>query len=110
MRVVALERLPVVVAFVAEQRPAVGPGLVAGHEQRLEVVAELVAQMTEHRPVGLAEVEAPRLAPRVVGLGQVDRDQPVGVAGGHRLVLAGEQVEGQLARARRPAARARAAA
>ena len=66
-------------------------------------MADLVAEVPEHGAVGLAELLAQRLAMRVVGLGHVERDDAVGVAGGHRRALAGEQLEGQAAVALAPA-------
>ena len=56
---------------------------------------DLVAHVPEQRPVRLAHLLARGDAAGVVGLGEIERDQPVGVAGHHRRVLAGEQVEAQ---------------
>ena len=66
-------------------------------------MADLVAEVPEHGPVGLAELLAQRLAVRVVGLGHVERDDAVGVAGGHGPAIAREQLEGQSAVALAPA-------
>ena len=48
-------------------------------------MADLVAEVPEHGAVGLVELLAHPLAVDVVGLGQVERDDAVGVAG-HRAV------------------------
>ena len=58
-------------------------------------MADLVAQVAEHGPVGLAHLLAHRRPVGVVGLGQVEGDDAVGVPGGHRLGRAREQVEGE---------------
>ena len=67
------------------------------HQHVPVVVADLVAQVAEQRPVGLAELQPPPLALGGIGLGDVDGDQPVVVAGHHRLarVGVGEEVEGE---------------
>ena len=62
------------------------------------VVADLVAEVAEHGAVGLAQLVAHPLAVGVVGLGQVDGDEPVLVAGGHRVEPAGQQVEAEALR------------
>ena len=97
LRVVAVHGRAVVLALVAEEgaERVARPGLV--DEDRLVVVPELVAQVADHRAVGLAELQAALGAYRVVGLRHVDRDDAVGVAGDHRLPGAREQVEDQLA-------------
>jgi len=51
-------------------------------------VANLVAHVPEHGAVGLIEVDAHALAVSRVGLVEIERDQPVGVAGGDPFVLA----------------------
>jgi hypothetical protein len=58
----------------------------------------------EDGAVGLAQLLAQRLAVHVVGLGHVERHDPVGMARGHRPSVAGEQLEGQAAVALAPAA------
>ena len=45
------------------------------------VVADLVAEMAEQRAVGLAHLGAPLFALGVVGLGDIERDQALVVAG-----------------------------
>jgi hypothetical protein len=65
-------------------------------------VADLVAQVPEHGPVGLVELAAGLLAMDGIGLGQVERDDPVGMAGGDRPGAAREQVEGEGAADREP--------
>ena len=60
-------------------------------------MADLVAEMAEHGPVGLAQLPADALAVGVVGLGEVEGDDPVLVAGADRLVPARQQVERQAA-------------
>ena len=58
-------------------------------------MADLVAQVAEQGPVGLAELDPAPLALGRVGLGDVDGDQPVVVAGQHRLVRARVGEEGE---------------
>jgi hypothetical protein len=60
-------------------------------------VADLVAQVAEDGPVGLIELCPGPLALDGVGLGEIEGDDAVGVAGRHRLVRAREHVEGQAA-------------
>ena len=62
----ALERLLVVRALVAEALAAGRPRVFSDHEFGLEVVAELVAEMPEHRPVGLPQLQASLLAAGIV--------------------------------------------
>ena len=89
----------VVGAVVAEQLAAAVAGFAALRgEDRLVVVADLVAQRAERRAIGLAERDPPLLALGRVGLGEVERDHAVGVAGRHRPAVAGQEVEGQPAR------------
>ena len=76
---------PVVGALVAESSRARSQRCVVARQDREVVVADLVAQVAEHGPVGLAHLLAHRLPVRVVGLGEVERDHAVGVAGGDRL-------------------------
>ncbi len=93
----------VVGAFVAEQLAAlveVAGGAVAGFDEDvLVVVADLVAEVTEHGPVGLAETHPQRLAVGVEGLDEIDRDHPVGMSDRDCLALAvaRQQIEGQAA-------------
>ena len=95
--VVAVQRRLVVLALVAEQRPHP----LAVDREHLEVeVPDLVAHVAEQRAVGLGHLLAHLGPVRVDGLGQVERHEPVGVAGGDRLEAAGEQVEAQLLRDR----------
>ena len=96
LRVVAVHRLRVVLALVAEQRAerVARAGLV--DQDRLVVVAELVADVADHRAVRLAELGAALRADRVVGLREVDRDDAVGVPGHDRLPGARQQVEDEL--------------
>ena len=68
-------------------------------------MADLVAHMAEQRPVGLAHLQAALLAPRVVGLGEVEGDEAVRVTRGHGLRLAREQVEREPARVGSPSSR-----
>ena len=92
----AVEGRSVIGTLVAEQlaRPRELPA--AGREDRVVVVADLVPQVAEHRSVGLLHLLAHRDPVRVVGLGEVERHDPVGVAGRHRLDRAREQIEGEL--------------
>ena len=77
--VVALERGGVVLALIAEERAAAFPALLAGGEHGPVEVAHLVPEMTEQRPIGLAELLAHALAVRVVGLGEIQGDDAVRV-------------------------------
>jgi hypothetical protein len=52
-----------------------------------------MAHVAEQRAVRLVQLRAPLLAGDRVGLGEVERDDAVGVAGGDRLGRAGEHVE-----------------
>ena len=70
--VVALQRVAVARALVAEELAAARPRRVVGQQHVLVVVADLVAEVAEHRPVRLAEPHAQRLAPVVEALGEVD--------------------------------------
>ena len=56
---------------------------------------DLVAEMAEQRAVGLAHLVPAPLALGVVGLGEVDGDEPVVVAGQHRRGAVGEKIEGE---------------
>ena len=88
----------VVGGLIAEQLTAPRePVGIAGRldELPLVVVADLVAEVTEHRAVRLVELAAQALAIRRVALGEVDRDHPVVVADRDAAVRAGEQVEAQ---------------
>ena len=86
-------------------------GVARAVDEHLPVpVARLVAQVPEHRAVGLGEADPELLAVAVgtvVALGQVDGHQPGGVPDGDVLVRAGEQVEGQAARGSPPFAASR---
>ena len=89
----ALQGLGVVGALVAEELPEPrGRGL---DQHRPVVVPGLVPQVAEHRAVRLGQLHAQGLAVRVVALGQVDRDDAVGVPGGDRLLRRRQQVERQ---------------
>ncbi len=82
----ASQRLVVVGALVAEQRvKALQPGGVVADQPVPIIVAELVAEMAEQRAVVLAHLGAHLLALGGIGLGDVERDQPVVVAGQHAL-------------------------
>ena len=45
------------------------------------VVTNLVPEMAEERTVGLTQLLARLLAKRIIGLGDIDRDEPLVVAG-----------------------------
>lgn len=84
--VVALQGLAVVGAFVAEQLAKLlqGGGIV--REEQVPVkVAHFVPQVAEQGAVGLVQVGAPAGALGVVGFGDVEGDEAVGVAGHHGL-------------------------
>ena len=70
----------VVLRLVAEQLAAARHQLVAAHQLPLVVVADLVAEVAEHRAVGLGELGPDLLAVGVVALGEVDGDHAVLVA------------------------------
>ena len=83
--VMALQRRAVVLALVAEQLPErLDVGRIA-HQAVPVVVRDLVAEMAEQRAVGLAHLPPHALALGIVGLGEVDGDEAVVVAGHHRL-------------------------
>jgi hypothetical protein len=100
---VALERRPVVLTLVAEQRAVALARRAVGDEQRPVVMGDLVAEVPQDGAIRLAQPLAQRLAVRVVGLVHVERDDPVGVARRHLATVAGEQLEGQAALALAPA-------
>jgi len=54
-----------------------------------------VPEVTQQGAIGLVQLDPDRLPVRVVTLGQIDRDHPIRVPGHHRVVTAGEQVDGQ---------------
>ena len=58
--------------------------------------------MAEQRAVGLSHLMSSPLALGVVGLGEVDGDEPVVVAGEHRLGAVGEKIEGEAGRVLEP--------
>jgi hypothetical protein len=93
---VAIDRLLVVLAVVAEAATArFACGRSLGRQERLEVVRDLMAQVSQDGPVGLTELMAARLALHRVGLVEVEGYHAVGVAGADRCLCAGEQVERQ---------------
>ena len=71
------------------------------------MVADLVAEAAEHRPERLAELAAQRVAVDGVGLGEVDRDDAVEVAGQTTLAGQVDEVEHEACRRPRPSARRR---
>ena len=80
--------------LVAEQGAALRHQRLLGRQLPLVVVPDLVAEVAEHRPVRLAEADPQRLAVEVERLGEVDRDDPVGVPDDHALAAAaGDEVE-----------------
>ncbi len=94
--VVALDGVGVAGPLVAEQLAALVEQRASSvDEHPLVVVADLVAEVAEHRAVRLAEPDAQRFAMVVEGLGEVDGDDAVGVADHDRPRDAREQVEGQ---------------
>ena len=101
--VVALQRLRVVHAFVAEHRAAFGDLAAVAHQRVPVEMPHLVAEVPEQRAVGLAELVPPPLALGRIGLGKVDGDEAVVMAGQHRLLLGGvgKDVERQPGPARR---------
>ena len=71
--------------------------------RRLEVIVrDLVAEMAEQRAIRLAHLMAAALALGVVGLGEIDGDEPVVVSGEHRLGAVGEKIEGEAVRILEP--------
>ena len=100
--VVALERRGVVWRLVAEGlAKRADPALVLDQPVPVEIMPDLMAKVADEGAVGLVHGLASRLALRVVGLGDVDRDEPVVVPREHRLDasvrprLVGDQVEGE---------------
>ena len=88
--VVTLEGVGVVVGLVAEQVAEPGQPVRIGEHERLPVpVADLVADVAERGAVRLAEREPVLLPGDRVRLGEVERDEPVGVADGDAVVVGG---------------------
>lgn len=81
----ALERLPVARALVPEQFAALVEERLVVEQDRLVVVADLVSEVAEQRPVRLAQTHSEGLAVCIQGFGQVDRDDAVRVADRHSL-------------------------
>ena len=114
--VVRLERLGVVGALVAEDAPELLERRRARDQPIPVVVAALVAHVPEQRPIRLVERRPPLLALGIVGFGDVDGDDAVGVAGQHRRPAVRRSRRGTRRPARRrdlrpgcgPAGRARA--
>ena len=78
----AIERLPVIVAFIAEQvAELLQPPRIRRHQQVPEIVADLVPEVAQQRPVFFAEADPCAGARNVVGLGDVDRDIALIVSG-----------------------------
>ena len=88
---------------VAEDRPAFGELAAVADEDVPVEVADLVAEMTEERAVGLAHRGTPRLALRIVSLGERDGDDALVMPGQHlravRSLAVGQKVEDQRFRA-----------
>mgnify|MGYP000669209538 CR=1 FL=1 len=101
--VVAIERVRIVLALVAEKRAELVKTTGAFDEHHPVEVAALVAEMAEQRAVRLAELLALALALDGVGLQNVDRDDAVEMAGrgidekveGKTLSARGSRVERQ---------------
>ena len=81
--VVRLQRSGVVRALVAEEYPARLEPARIPDEAVPVVVADLVPEMTEERPIRLTQIVADLLALRVVRLFGVERDQAARVPGQH---------------------------
>ena len=69
------------------KRSAFVPAGTVGEQDTLVVVADLVAEMAEDRAVRLAESNPQRFAAVVQRLGEIKRDDPVGVADHHPLAV-----------------------
>jgi hypothetical protein len=91
---VPLHRVGVALALVTEQLAELLEQVVLDELLPVEV-ADLVAEVAEHRPVGLVHLDAQTLPVDVVALGQVERDDAVAVACGDPLLGARQQVERQ---------------
>lgn len=65
------------------------------HQHPLVVVPDLVAEMTEHRPVRLAEGHPKPFAVSIQRFGQIDGDDAIGLTDRHLLVFRREQIETQ---------------
>ena len=106
---------PLVAEQLAAARQVTQRARAGFDEDVLVVVADLVAEVAQHRAVRLAESHPQRLAVGVKGFHQVDGDHPVGVPDRDPLAgaVTGQQVEGQaavaLASTGRPADRGRRA-
>jgi hypothetical protein len=93
-----LQRLAVILAFVAEYvAEAVDRGVIA-HDSIPVIMRDFVPEMPEQGPVRLAHVAALLFPMSVVGFGNVDGDGAVEMAGQDRLPLGDEKVEGEPAR------------
>jgi len=96
--VVTLQRLVVIHGIVAEHGAAGVQLAAVTHQHVPEIVPDLVAEVTEQGPVGLAHRQPPPFALDVVGLRQRDRDQAVVVPRHHllpRCRIVGEEIEDQ---------------
>jgi len=94
----ALQGLAVIGRIVAEDSTACVE-LAARADQHIpEIMSDLVAEMPEQRPIGLAHLQPAPLALDAVGFGKRDRDQAVVMAGHDPLSavrIVGEEVEDQ---------------
>ena len=78
-----LQRLPVVFPVVAEDGAALVEPSSIPHQPVPVVMTDLVPEVADQRPVGLAHLGAPLFALGVVSLRDVDGDEAVVMAGQH---------------------------
>ena len=81
LRVILLERGHIVPPLVAEDAAEFIEMRRVGDQPVPIIMPDLVAEMAEQRAIGLAHLIAAALALCVVGFGQIDRDDAVGMAG-----------------------------
>src|SRR5215207_10316729 len=74
------QRRTVILALVAKNQPEAFQALVASDQHVPVVMSDLMPEVAEQRPIGLAHGLAPALPLGVVGLSDVDGDQAVVVA------------------------------
>jgi hypothetical protein len=84
LRIVILQGLRVVLAFVAEQAAEFFEVRRARDQAVPVVVPDLVAKVAEQRAVRFAHLPAAAFAFGVVGFREIDRDHAAGVTGQHR--------------------------
>ena len=100
VRIIVLQRLVIVAPLVAEDAAKLLEMRRIGNQAVPVIMPDLVTEMTERRAVQLAHLMAAAFALRVVGFGEIDGDDAVGMAGHHRRGGRrgiGEKLKGQAA-------------